>query len=144
MTFCLSGSGKSTLIKLVNGLEVFQPGDMLFKRKSQRASGTSLSRLRTRIGMVFQRFGLFFHLSVLENLTIAQFRVLRCSTAEAEKKAVMSLDRVGMSAHIGVHKLVPDTNPWTIRSVSPSRLAASSGSDPSNARRLPTMKVGVF
>ncbi len=101
VVFCgPSGSGKSTLIKLVNGLEEFQAGDVLFKGQSLRASGTSLSNLRTRIGMVFQHFELFPHLSVLENLTIAQIRVLGRSTAEAEKKAVMLLDRVGMSAHM--------------------------------------------
>ncbi len=101
VVFCgPSGSGKSTLIKLVNGLEEYQSGDVLFKGKSLRASGASMSQLRTRIGMVFQHFELFPHLSVLENLTIAQIRVLGRSTAEAEKKAVMLLDRVGMSAHM--------------------------------------------
>ncbi|MEO7953527.1 MAG: amino acid ABC transporter ATP-binding protein [Polaromonas sp.] len=101
VVFCgPSGSGKSTLIKLVNGLEEFQSGDVLFKGKSLGASGTSMSQLRTRIGMVFQHFELFPHLSVLENLTIAQIRVLGRSAAEAEKKAVMLLDRVGMSTHM--------------------------------------------
>ncbi len=101
VVFCgPSGSGKSTLIKLVNGLEDFQSGDVLFKGRSLRASGTSLSAIRTKIGMVFQHFELFPHLSVLENLTIAQVRVLGRTTAAAEKKARMLLDRVGMTAHI--------------------------------------------
>ncbi|WP_050461015.1 amino acid ABC transporter ATP-binding protein [Herbaspirillum autotrophicum] len=101
VVFCgPSGSGKSTLIKLINGLEEFQDGDILFKGKSLRAAGTSMNALRTRIGMVFQHFELFPHLSVRDNLTIAQVRVLGRDQAQAGKKAEMLLERVGMSAHI--------------------------------------------
>jgi len=101
VVFCgPSGSGKSTLIKLINGLEEFQDGDILFKGKSLRAAGTSMNALRTKIGMVFQHFELFPHLSVRENLTIAQVRVLGRDPAQAGKKAEMLLERVGMSAHI--------------------------------------------
>jgi glutamate/aspartate transport system ATP-binding protein len=100
VVFCgPSGSGKSTLIKLVNGLEEFQGGDVRFKGQSLSAPGSNKSALRTKIGMVFQHFELFPHLSVLENLTIAQIRVLGRSASEAETKALNLLDRVGMSDH---------------------------------------------
>ncbi|HEX7386041.1 MAG TPA: amino acid ABC transporter ATP-binding protein [Castellaniella sp.] len=100
VVFCgPSGSGKSTLIKLINGLEVFQEGDLLYKGQSIRAGATRLSDLRRRIGMVFQHFELFPHLSVLQNLTIAQEKVLKRKSKEAEKKALLLLDRVGLSAH---------------------------------------------
>ncbi|WP_019143215.1 amino acid ABC transporter ATP-binding protein [Noviherbaspirillum massiliense] len=104
VVFCgPSGSGKSTLIKLVNGLEEFQSGDILFKGQSLRSRSVKLPALRTRIGMVFQHFELFPHLSVLENLTIGQTRVLGRTQQEAEKKARALLERVGMAAHIGKH-----------------------------------------
>jgi glutamate/aspartate transport system ATP-binding protein len=98
VVFCgPSGSGKSTLIKLINALEDFQSGDILFKGKSIRSPGTNLSALRTKIGMVFQHFELFPHLSVLDNLTIAQIKVLGRSGVQAEEKARALLDRVGLS-----------------------------------------------
>ncbi len=100
VVFCgPSGSGKSTLIKLINALEDFQSGDILFKNKSIRSAGANLSALRTKIGMVFQHFELFPHLSVLENLTIAQIKVLGRSGIEAQEKASALLERVGLSAH---------------------------------------------
>lgn len=100
VVFCgPSGSGKSTLIKLINGLEDYQAGDILFKNQSIHAPGARLSALRTKIGMVFQHFELFPHLSVLENLTIAQVKVLGRTEAEADKKANALLERVGMAAH---------------------------------------------
>ena len=94
-----SGSGKSTLIKLINGLEDFQEGDILFKDRSIKTPGLKLPELRRRIGMVFQHFELFPHLRVLGNLTIAQVKVLKRSREEAEAKALALLDRVGLSAH---------------------------------------------
>ncbi|MBA1158746.1 amino acid ABC transporter ATP-binding protein [Microvirga mediterraneensis] len=94
-----SGSGKSTLIKLINGLESFEKGDILFQGQSIKAAGVKLPALRRRIGMVFQHFELFPHLTVLENLTIAQIKVLRRSGADAEGKALSLLDRVGLTAH---------------------------------------------
>jgi glutamate/aspartate transport system ATP-binding protein len=104
VVFCgPSGSGKSTLIKLVNGLENFQAGEIWFKEQSLQAAATNLPKLRTRIGMVFQHFELFPHLSVLENLTIAQIRVLGRSQQEAETKARGLLERVGMASHIKKH-----------------------------------------
>ncbi|UHL65334.1 amino acid ABC transporter ATP-binding protein [Paralcaligenes sp. KSB-10] len=104
VVFCgPSGSGKSTLIKLINGLEDFQAGDVLYRNQSIHGGDIKLTRLRTRIGMVFQHFELFPHLSVLENLTIAQIRVLGRSEGEAVKKASALLDRVGLAAHIDKH-----------------------------------------
>lgn len=100
VVFCgPSGSGKSTLIKLVNGLETFEKGDILFKGKSIHSGEMKLSELRKRVGMVFQHFELFPHLSVLQNLTIAQEKVLGRSAGEAKKKALALLERVGLQAH---------------------------------------------
>ncbi|MGB3836989.1 amino acid ABC transporter ATP-binding protein [Castellaniella sp.] len=99
VVFCgPSGSGKSTLIKLINGLEAFQEGDILYKGQSIRSGDIRLPSLRKRIGMVFQHFELFPHLSVLQNLTIAQEKVLRRPSAEAKRKALALLERVGLSA----------------------------------------------
>jgi glutamate/aspartate transport system ATP-binding protein len=96
-----SGSGKSTLIKCVNGLEPFQSGEILVDGTSVGKPGTDLSGLRARVGMVFQSFELFPHLSVIDNLTLAQRRVLGRSRAEAEDKGRRLLERVGLSAHAG-------------------------------------------
>ncbi len=96
-----SGSGKSTLIKCVNGLEAFQSGEIRVDGISVGAPATDLPRLRARVGMVFQSFELFPHLSVLANLTLAQQRVLGRSRTEAVEKARALLDRVGLSAHAG-------------------------------------------
>jgi len=94
-----SGSGKSTLIKTVNGLEPFQKGEILVDGTSVGAKGTSLNALRARIGMVFQNFELFPHLSVRENLTLAQVKVLGRSKEEATERGLKYLDRVGLLAH---------------------------------------------
>jgi glutamate/aspartate transport system ATP-binding protein len=94
-----SGSGKSTLIKCVNGLEMFQKGEILVDGVSVGARGTKLSKLRARVGMVFQHFELFPHLRVLDNLCIAQLRVLGRSKAEATEKGLKLLDMVGLKAH---------------------------------------------
>ncbi|MGB9991721.1 amino acid ABC transporter ATP-binding protein [Massilia sp. SM-13] len=94
-----SGSGKSTLIKTVNGLEPFQKGEILVDGTSVGAKGTSLNALRARIGMVFQNFELFPHLSVRENLTLAQVKVLGRSKGEATERGLKYLDRVGLLAH---------------------------------------------
>jgi glutamate/aspartate transport system ATP-binding protein len=94
-----SGSGKSTLIKTVNGLEPFQKGEIVVNGTSVGAKGTNLSALRARIGMVFQNFELFPHLSVRENLTIGQIKVLRRSNEEATARGLKYLDRVGLLAH---------------------------------------------
>jgi glutamate/aspartate transport system ATP-binding protein len=94
-----SGSGKSTLIKTVNGLEPFQQGQILVDGVSVGDPKTDLRALRARIGMVFQNFELFPHLSVRENLTLAQIKVLGRSKDEANVRGLHYLDRVGLLAH---------------------------------------------
>ena len=93
-----SGSGKSTLIKTVNGLEPFQKGEIFVDGVSVGDAKTNLSKLRARIGMVFQNFELFPHLSIRENLTIGQIKVLGRSVDEATAKGLKYLDRVGLIA----------------------------------------------
>ena len=93
-----SGSGKSTLIKTVNGLEAFQQGNIVVDGISIKDPKTNLNQLRSRVGMVFQHFELFPHLTITENLTIAQIKVLGRSEEEAKKKGLAYLDRVGLSA----------------------------------------------
>src|SRR6201993_4886899 len=87
-----SGSGKSTLIKCVNGLEAFQQGEILVDNISVGARNTNLSKLRSRVGMVFQHFELFPHLTVMQNLTIAQCKVLGRGNREATQKALKLLE----------------------------------------------------
>jgi len=94
-----SGSGKSTLIKTVNGLEPFQKGLIRVNGTSVGDPGTDLPRLRASIGMVFQNFELFPHLSVRDNLTLAQIQVLKRSRDEATANGLTYLDRVGLLAH---------------------------------------------
>jgi glutamate/aspartate transport system ATP-binding protein len=94
-----SGSGKSTLIKTVNGLEPFQEGDIIVDGISVAAKETDLPKLRSRIGMVFQNFELFPHLSITENLTLGQIKVLGRPQAEAIERGLKLLDRVGLLAH---------------------------------------------
>ena len=91
-----SGSGKSTLIKAVNGLEPFQQGNITLDGISVGDPKTDLPKLRSRVGMVFQNFELFPHMSVMENLTIAQIKVLGRSENEAREKGIKYLDRVGL------------------------------------------------
>lgn len=93
-----SGSGKSTLIKTVNGLEPFQQGRITVDGISVGDPATNLSSLRSRIGMVFQNFELFPHLSIRENLTLGQVRVLNRSEEEATERGLKYLDRVGLIA----------------------------------------------
>jgi glutamate/aspartate transport system ATP-binding protein len=91
-----SGSGKSTLIKCVNGLEPFQKGDVFVNGVSVGTAGTNLPKLRSHVGMVFQHFELFPHMTVVENLTIAQEKVLGRSRDAARDKGFALLDRVGL------------------------------------------------
>lgn len=93
-----SGSGKSTLIKCVNGLEPFQSGDITVNGISVGDPKTNLSKLRARVGMVFQNFELFPHMSITENLVIAQTKVLGRSKDEASEKGLKLLERVGLKA----------------------------------------------
>ena len=93
-----SGSGKSTLIKCVNMLEPFQKGEVIVDGISVGDKKTNLAKLRSRIGMVFQNFELFPHLSITENLTLAQIKVLGRGNEEATEKGLKLLDRVGLKA----------------------------------------------
>ena len=94
-----SGSGKSTLIKTVNGLEPIQKGEIFVDGIQVNDPKTNQPKLRSRVGMVFQHFELFPHLSVTENLTIAQIKVLGRSKDEAMARGLKMLDRVGLMAH---------------------------------------------
>ena len=94
-----SGSGKSTLIKCVNGLEPFQSGTISVDGISVGDPKTNLSKLRSRVGMVFQHFELFPHMSITDNLSIAQVKVLGRSKDEARDKGLKLLERVGLKAH---------------------------------------------
>ena len=91
-----SGSGKSTLIKTVNALEPIQKGDVVVDGISIGDPKTDLPKLRARVGMVFQNFELFPHLSVSANLTLAQIKVLGRSRDEALSRGLKMLDRVGL------------------------------------------------
>ncbi|MBI4754438.1 MAG: amino acid ABC transporter ATP-binding protein [Betaproteobacteria bacterium] len=91
-----SGSGKSTLIKCVNGLEPFQAGEVTVDGVSVGNPKTDLPRLRSRVGMVFQHFELFPHMSITDNLNLAQIKVLGRSKAEAMEKGRKLLERVGL------------------------------------------------
>jgi len=91
-----SGSGKSTLIRCVNGLERIQEGDLVVLGESIARPGVNLARLRTRVGMVFQSFNLFPHMSALENIMLAPMKVRGAPRAEAEQAARKLLERVGI------------------------------------------------
>jgi len=94
-----SGSGKSTLIKCVNGLEAFTQGTITVDGVSVSDPKTDLPRLRARVGMVFQHFELFPHMSVVQNLALAQVKVLGRSKDEAATRGMALLDRVGLRQH---------------------------------------------
>jgi glutamate/aspartate transport system ATP-binding protein len=91
-----SGSGKSTLIKCVNGLEPFQQGEIVVNGISVGDPATNLPQLRAHVGMVFQNFELFPHMSIIDNLCIAQTKVLGRSREEAIERGLKLLDRVGL------------------------------------------------
>ncbi|MBI0029080.1 MULTISPECIES: amino acid ABC transporter ATP-binding protein [Gilliamella] len=94
-----SGSGKSTLIKTVNGLEPVQQGKIIIEGTEITDPATNLAKLRSKVGMVFQHFELFPHLTILKNLTLAQIKVLGRADEEAREKALNLLARVGLLAH---------------------------------------------
>ncbi|AFH94902.1 TPA: amino acid ABC transporter ATP-binding protein [Providencia stuartii] len=94
-----SGSGKSTLIKTVNGLEPVQQGEIFVNGIQVNDKKTDLAKLRSKVGMVFQHFELFPHLSIIENLTLAQVKVLNRNKKEAEAKGLKLLERVGLASH---------------------------------------------
>ncbi|WP_375655077.1 amino acid ABC transporter ATP-binding protein [Bartonella sp. AA83SXKL] len=94
-----SGSGKSTLIKTINALVPFQKGEIWINGIPVHSKKTNLPKLRSQVGMVFQHFELFPHLSVTENLTIAQIKVLKRSKKEALERGLLYLERVGLIEH---------------------------------------------
>ncbi len=94
-----SGSGKSTLIKAVNGLEAVQQGDIRIDSMNVTGARADLGKVRAKVGMVFQSFELFPHLSVLDNLCLAQVRVLKRNRETAQERAMQLLDRVGLATH---------------------------------------------
>ncbi|KAB0490190.1 amino acid ABC transporter ATP-binding protein [Pseudomonas vancouverensis] len=94
-----SGSGKSTLIKCVNGLEPVQEGEIFIEDQPVTGKGVDLPKLRARVGMVFQHFELFPHLSILDNLNLAQIKVLGRDVDTASQKSLGLLDRVGLKSH---------------------------------------------
>ncbi len=98
-----SGSGKSTLIKCVNGLEPFQEGVITVDGTSVGDKATNLPELRSRIGMVFQNFELFPHITVIDNIKLAQLKVLGRDDEEATEKARSLLERVGLSDQADKH-----------------------------------------
>ena len=95
-----SGSGKSTMLRCVNLLETPTSGHILFEGKDITAKGTDINAVRTKLGMVFQQFNLFPHLSVKKNVMIAQQKVLKRSAAEAERIAVEELTKVGLAERV--------------------------------------------
>jgi glutamate/aspartate transport system ATP-binding protein len=92
-----SGSGKSTLLKTLNGLEEFQEGDVIIDGVSLKDPGTNLNKLRQKIGMVFQRFELYPHMTAVQNITLAPIKVKKLAKGEADKKAMSLLERVGIA-----------------------------------------------
>src|SRR4051812_10893798 len=103
-----SGSGKSTLLRCINLLEPLDSGSIVFEGADITASGTDVSRVRQRIGMVFQQFNLFPHLTVLDNLTLAARRIRKLGRGEAEARAHVLLAQVGLEekAHQHPHQLL--------------------------------------
>ena len=93
-----SGSGKSTLIKCVNALEPFQKGSIVVNGTAVEDPKTNLPKLRSHVGMVFQHFELFPHMTITQNLTVAQIKVLGRGKDEAMDKGLKLLDRVGLKA----------------------------------------------
>jgi ABC-type polar amino acid transport system ATPase subunit len=91
-----SGSGKSTLLRCINGLEPYQKGEITVEGISLSDPKTNLYKLRRKIGMVFQKFELYPHMTVLHNITLAPMKVLKKSKQEAEKRAIALLERVGI------------------------------------------------
>ncbi|HPA15770.1 MAG TPA: amino acid ABC transporter ATP-binding protein [Desulfobacterales bacterium] len=91
-----SGSGKSSLLRCINGLEYFQKGDIIVNGVFVQDPDTNIHQLRSNIGMVFQHFELYPHMTAMENITLAPLRVRKKSKNEAEKKAMEILERVGI------------------------------------------------
>jgi len=94
-----SGSGKSTLIKTINALESFQEGEIFVNGTNVGDPKTNLAKLRSHVGMVFQHFELFPHLSIIDNLCLAPMKVLKRSRAQAVERGLELLERVGLTSH---------------------------------------------
>ena len=92
-----SGSGKSTFLRCLNLLEEPTGGDVIFEGESTRKAGKGINKLRERMGMVFQQFNLFPHLSVLDNVCLAPMKVKKRSKADTQRKALELLERVGLA-----------------------------------------------
>ncbi len=93
-----SGSGKSTFLRCINGLEAFSSGHIFIDGVDLASRSVNINKIRAEVGMVFQQFNLFPHKTVLENLTLAQYRVRKRKRAEAEQKAALLLQKVGIDA----------------------------------------------
>lgn len=93
-----SGSGKSTLCRAINRLETIDSGEILIEGKTLPQEGRELAAMRAELGMVFQSFNLFAHMSILQNVTLGPVEVLGLSKAEAEQRAMGLLDRVGVAS----------------------------------------------
>jgi len=91
-----SGSGKSTLLRCVNGLEPYQKGEIIVEGVSLSDPKTNKSKLRENIGMVFQRFELYPHMTAIQNISLAPMKVRKLPRAEAEQNAMALLKRVGI------------------------------------------------
>jgi general L-amino acid transport system ATP-binding protein len=100
-----SGSGKSTLIRCINGLEAFQEGSLLVAGQRVESGSAAVAAVRREVGMVFQQFNLFPHLTVLENLTLAPTWVQRVPSEEAERLALAQLERVRIAEQAGKYPL---------------------------------------
>jgi polar amino acid transport system ATP-binding protein len=93
-----SGCGKSTLLRCINGLDAIQSGEIRLENDRVSGPGVDVNKLRQQVGIVFQAFNLFPHMSVLENVTLAPIKVLKIDKAEAEAKAMALLKRIGLEA----------------------------------------------
>ncbi|CAJ1499964.1 amino acid ABC transporter ATP-binding protein [[Mycobacterium] kokjensenii] len=98
-----SGSGKSTLCRTINRLEVIDSGVITVDGRPLPAEGSALARLRAQVGMVFQSFNLFPHMTVLDNVTLAPMKVHKLSRARAQRQAMALLERVGVADQSGKH-----------------------------------------
>ena len=98
-----SGSGKSTLLRCINLLEPLDSGRIVFEGAEITGKSTDVSRVRQQIGMVFQQFNLFPHLTVLDNLTLAARRIRKLSRGEAESRARLLLAQVGLEEKSDQH-----------------------------------------
>ena len=98
-----SGSGKSTLLRCLNRLEIIDDGQIVLDGQDISDPRVNVDVVRSRVGIVFQAFNLFPHLSVLDNITLAPIRVHRVAPAEARRQGLAMLERVGLADRAGMH-----------------------------------------